>query len=104
MELSSFLPIPEDARPIVAALAADMIVEAASFGDGRWGLTPHAVGLRVNVGWTEILTAGDDHLRLIVDASLAAKAKVPRRDHDLLIPQGRVSFNGYGIFKLSSPL
>lgn len=59
--------IPVAFRRQVAFLAADIIEQAASVGNERWGLTPHSSWLRVNVGWTEILTALPDHIRLIVD-------------------------------------
>lgn len=70
--------LPPDARRIVAEQAAVIIERASSFGEAHWGVTPHADGaLRVNVGWTEILTAGPTQLRLIVDGQGARAVKLP---------------------------
>lgn len=65
-------------RRIVAVLAADIIEHASSFGDAHWGVTPFRDGqLRVNVGWTEILTAQLMQLRLIVDGRQARTLGLP---------------------------
>lgn len=71
-------PIPQAFRHQVALLAADIIEQAAAVGDKRWGLTTYSTGLRVNAGWTEILTALSDHTRLIVDGALAHAAILPQ--------------------------
>lgn len=63
---------------IVLPLAADIIEEAASLGNGRWGLTPYDPYLRINVGWTEILTTAADRLRLVVDGKLLRRQRIPR--------------------------
>ena len=70
-------PIPPAFRHQVALLAVDIIEQAASVGNEHWGLTPYSTGLRVNVGWTEILTALSDHTRLIIDGALARAAVLP---------------------------
>ena len=70
--------IPFAARHEVAELAALLIEQAHSTGAGRWGMTPYTSGIRINVGWTEILTALPDHLRLIVDGRHARSAAIPR--------------------------
>ena len=69
--------IPVAFRRQVAFLAADIIDQAASVGNERWGLTPYLSGIRVNVGWTEILTAHQHHTRLIVDGARARAAVLP---------------------------
>lgn len=71
-------PIPVPAQADVAALSATVVDHAAALGDGRWGVTPYVDGIRINVGWTEILTALPKHLRLIVDGNLARSVKLPR--------------------------
>lgn len=71
-------PIPPAFRHQVALLAVDIIEQAASVGNEHWGLTPYSTGLRVNVGWTEILTALSDHTRLIIDGALARAAVLPQ--------------------------
>ena len=69
--------IPLFVRRQVAQLAAEVIERAALAGSDRWGLTPYADGFRVNVGWTEILTAQSDRTRLIVDGEHARAAMLP---------------------------
>ena len=69
--------IPLFVRRQVAQLAAEVIERAALAGSDRWGLTPYADGFRVNVGWTEILTAQSDRTRLIVDGERARAAMLP---------------------------
>ncbi len=51
-----------------------MIEQASSFGQDHWGVTPYSDAIRVNVGWTEILTSLPEHLCLIVDGKLAHEA------------------------------
>lgn len=58
----------------IAMLAAEVIECAASFGSDRWGLTPYPDGIRVNVGWTEILTAFPHYIHLVLDGALARGA------------------------------
>lgn len=70
-------PIPPAARADVARLAAAILDRAASLGDGRWGATPFADGFRLNVGWTEILSALPDHIRLVVDGPLSRSVALP---------------------------
>lgn len=80
MEVLEFLD--PGIRRVVAVLAADVIEHASSFGDAHWGVTPFRDGqLRVNVGWTEILTAQLLQLRLIVDG---------RQARTLMLPDGAV--------------
>lgn len=74
MSQSLLEPIPRPARLQVVQLAAAIIEQAASFGEDYWGLTPYQDAIRVNVGWTEILTAQHDSIRLIVDGKLAQEA------------------------------
>jgi hypothetical protein len=69
-----FQYVPESRRLRVALLAAEVIEHAASFGDSHWGLTSYRDAFRVNVGWTEILTANRDSIRLVVDGKLARGA------------------------------
>lgn len=70
-------PIDSEARDDVAKLAAFVIEHAQTFGLERWGTTPYPEAIRVNVGWTEILTANPGFLRLIVDGELAVSKKLP---------------------------
>lgn len=74
MPYSPFQSIPLAVRPQVAQLAAEVIEQASSHGQDYWGLTPYSDAIRVNVGWTEILTALPEHMRLIVDGKLAGEA------------------------------
>lgn len=75
MQLLEFLG--PKVRRIVAEQAADIIEHASSFGSAHWGVTPYPDGvLRVNVGWTEILTADSTELRLIVDGERARAVKL----------------------------
>ena len=78
MSESAIQSIPLLVRPEVAKLAAEVIEQAASYGRGYWGLTQLRDGIRVNVGWTEILTALPDHIRVIVDGKLARKTRRPK--------------------------
>jgi len=70
--------LPRAVADPILSLAAEIIDQAASLGPGRWGLTPRKIGFRVNVGWTEIFTICDDHLRLIVVDDLITYAKIPK--------------------------
>lgn len=74
MTYPSFQSIPLAVRIQVAQLAAEVIEQAAAFGQGYSGMTPYPDAIRVNVGWTEILTVLPEHLRLIVDGKLAHEA------------------------------
>lgn len=58
--------VPAGSRQDVAALAADAIDHAATAGGGNWGVTVYRDGLRINVGWTEMVTVLADVVRLIV--------------------------------------
>lgn len=75
--LRSLQSILLPARRQVAQLAAQVIEHAAFAGSDRWGLTPYPDGIRVNVGWTEILTAQSELIRLIVDGEHARAAILP---------------------------
>lgn len=79
----SLQQLPSAALRYVAQLAAEVIQNASSFGSERWGLTPYPDGIRINVGWTEILTALPDSIHLVIDGA---------RAHDVRIPDG-VSMN-----------
>ena len=72
--MSSLEFVPSPVRLQVAQLAASVVERAASLGEGRWGLTPSLGAIRLNVGWTEILTADSGGIRLIVDGQLARDA------------------------------
>ena len=78
MTLDSLQFLPVHVRRPVAQLAADVIALAAAAGNNRWGLTPLSDGIRVNVGWTEILTAGPEFLRLVADGELARAGQLPK--------------------------
>lgn len=68
--------IPLNFQSKVARITVDVIELAASLGQDRWGMTAYSDAIRVNVGWTEILTAHAHHLRLIVDGELATASAV----------------------------
>ena len=68
--------IPSEVRQQVAQLAADVIEQADSLGRDHWGMTAFVDAIRVNVGWTEILTATPEYLRLIVSKT-ALDADIP---------------------------
>lgn len=74
-KLFQFIPLNSQSR--VARITVDVIELAASFGEDRWGMSAYSDGIRVNVGWTEILTAHPHHLRLIVDGELARALALP---------------------------
>lgn len=66
-------------------LALDVAVRASRFGPERWGMTyVDGRAIRVNVGWTEIVTVSADSVRLIVDGQLsrAAGRRVVRQRGD----------------------
>lgn len=74
------LDLPAGSLLPTLRLAAGVIELASELGPRRWGLTYFdAQAIRVNVGWTEILTADRyaDHVRLVVDGSLARAATLP---------------------------
>jgi 5-methylcytosine-specific restriction protein A len=73
----SLQSVPPSVRRPVAQLAAEAIERAASFGNDYWGLTPYPEGIRVNVGWTEILTALPECIYLVVDGDRARNASLP---------------------------
>lgn len=73
-ELSERFGLPPEVEPHVLRLVAEIIEEAATYGSNRWGLTDYKPYMRVNVGWTEIITTYSDFLRLIVDGELAFDA------------------------------
>lgn len=77
MPRGHLLSLPDAIAPTVYSLAADVIEEAASVGTNRWGLSPFPFAIRINVGWTEILTADLHGLRLIVDGDEARRARLP---------------------------
>ena len=69
--------IPEAVRLTVAELIARSIEHAAAFGEDRWGTTPFDDGIRLNAGWTEVLTARASRVRLIVDREAAGSVGLP---------------------------
>lgn len=71
------MQIPSEVRLRLAKLAAEIIEMAAAHGEDHWGVTPFPDGFRVNVGWTEILTAMPEGIRLVVDGEGARSADVP---------------------------
>ncbi len=73
------LELPADAARIVTGFIADAIDHAHGVGPSRWGLTDYQPDIRLNVGFTEVLTTEEDHLRLICDGALVAAANVKGR-------------------------
>lgn len=76
---SELFGLPVGVESIVLNLVAEIIEHAASRGSNRWGLTDYKPYMRVNVGWTEIITTLDDGVRLIVDGDLALDADPEER-------------------------
>jgi hypothetical protein len=72
-----FNMIPSEVLKDVAELAASIGEIAQTHSKERWGATSYSTGIRINVGWTEILTAYQDFTRLIVDGELALSTKLP---------------------------
>ena len=70
----SLQPFPPPVLRQIALLAAEIIEHAASFGSDRWGLTPYSDGIRLNVGFTEILTAFPGSIQLVLDGARAREA------------------------------
>lgn len=70
-------PVDQAVRDDIADLAARVIERAATLGPGRWGATPYDEGIRINVGWTEILTAWSDQVCLVVVRDLMNEADLP---------------------------
>lgn len=62
--------VPAELRRTVAELAAEIVRLASALGSERWGITDRGNGFRLNVGWTEILTVCEDHLRLVVGSQV----------------------------------
>ena len=70
--------LPLDIAAIVLPLAADVIEHAATAAGGKWGLTDYTPDIRINVGFTEILTTQEEQLRLILDRQLVDEQMLPR--------------------------
>ncbi|MDE2321554.1 MAG: HNH endonuclease [candidate division NC10 bacterium] len=70
--------LPLDVAAIVIPLVADVIQHAASAAGGKWGLTDYMPDIRINVGFTEILTTQEDQLRLILDRRLVDQQMLPQ--------------------------
>lgn len=66
MAVLAIQSIPAHARLAVIKICAEIIDVANAAGNDRWGLTPYVDAIRVNVGWTEILTASSEGLQLVV--------------------------------------
>ncbi|MDX2193533.1 MAG: hypothetical protein NW201_09265 [Gemmatimonadales bacterium] len=74
----SFLAyVPSAVRVEVAQQAAFVIRLAHRIGADRWGVTPFEQFFRVNVGWTEILTASSEGFRLIVGGESETEGELP---------------------------
>lgn len=75
--MDQHIPNPLDFSPAVADIVipfiADVIAISHKAANGKWGLTRYRPDIRVNVGWTEILTTGRESIRLIVVKSLLPK-------------------------------
>lgn len=69
--------LPLDIAAIVLPLVADVIQHAATAAGGKWGLTDYTPNIRINVGFTEILTTQEEQLRLIVDRQLVDQRMLP---------------------------
>jgi hypothetical protein len=70
--------LPLDIAAIVLPLAAEVIEHAATAAGGKWGLTDYTPNIRINVGFTEILTTQEAQLRLILDRQLVDQRMLPR--------------------------
>src|SRR5438477_23167 len=72
------LDLPSAIAARLIPFIADVIEFAHSASSGRWGLTDHGPNIRINVGWTEILTTNENYLRLIVDWTCEFQIDVPK--------------------------
>jgi hypothetical protein len=70
--MESLQNVPPDLHATVAELLGSLIRRAATHGSERWGLTDFGNAVRLNVGWTEILTTSEHHLRLVVGSDAHA--------------------------------
>ncbi|MFI5366076.1 MAG: hypothetical protein ACHQ4J_10665 [Candidatus Binatia bacterium] len=71
------LELPPDIASVLIPFIADVIDFAQKAAAAKWGLTDHRPYVRVNVGWTEVLTTSENSLRIIVDSSKASKMPLP---------------------------
>jgi 5-methylcytosine-specific restriction protein A len=78
MMIENPFELPRDIAAIVLPLAADVIEYAATDAGGRWGLTDYTPDIRINVGFTMILTTQEDQLQLILDRQLVDQRMLPR--------------------------
>ncbi len=69
MPRSVNLNFPIHLQNVLLPFVAGAIQYAHSCSPSKWGLTPYEIGLRLNVGFIEVLTTMPDHLRLIIDAN-----------------------------------
>ena len=66
------LHLPGDAAAVIVPFLVKAITFTHSSSDGKWGLTDYRSGVRVNAGFTEVITTRAREIRLIVD-----RAKLP---------------------------
>jgi len=59
------LELPRDIACVVTEFVAEVIDFAHHTSPTRWGLTDHQPNVRLNVGFTEVLTTSEDKVRLI---------------------------------------
>jgi HNH endonuclease len=62
------LDFPSHLQQVLFPFVAYAIKYAHFCSSEKWGVTPYPTGLRLNVGFIEVLTMMSDHLRLLIDA------------------------------------
>src|SRR5438132_1507737 len=73
------LDLPRDVADMLLPFIADVIEFAQQTAPGKWGLTDYDPDVRINVGFTEVLTTDAESgiLRLIVDSTMAEHVSLP---------------------------
>jgi len=77
MGIQNPLELPPDIARVLIPFVADVIDFAHKASAAKWGLTDHQGAVRINVGWTEVLTTSQGTLRLIVDSTKASRVALP---------------------------
>lgn len=82
MRIENPLELPNDVARVVLEFVADVIDFAHKTWPTKWGLTDYQPDVRINVGFTEVLTTSEYKFRLISvltlvpDASLGSRATI----------------------------
>jgi hypothetical protein len=78
--MSTLLSIPDDVKSAAFPFLAEAIIRAHAIGPAKWGLTPKTSDglIRLNMGWTEILTIGPEIVRVFVNREEGEKVTAIR--------------------------